>query len=347
MTLTYLSLFLIYLFSIFNLIGIRPDLVIDSIIYFFLGIFLFFLVRFLLKDFIIENSQFFYWLIIVFLILVFLIGSEIRGVKRWLTIYTFNFQPSEFFKVFFTIYLAKLYSQVDRISQSPRLIFLKTLILFVIPFFLIYKEPDLGTAMIIAFLYLALSLFSPLPKKYFLRMFILLIILIPIFWHFLADYQKIRVISFLNPHYHSLTTSYNMVQSIITIGSGGFFGKGLGFGTQTRLNFLPEDHTDFAFASFIEQFGFFGGLLLLTFYFLFFYSLIQLIKKYLENIKKNLFHFYYVLGIITIVFFQFFINVAMNLGIAPVAGIPLPFFSYGGSSLISLMLAISFINNKN
>lgn len=342
---TDLSFFLISAFGFLNLFGIKNQLLLNQLVFFAVGLVVFFIVRNKIgRGFFFENSQFFYWLLIFLLILVFFVGEEVRGAKRWINFYFFNFQPSEFFKIVFIIFLSNLYSKKNSF-YSYRKVFFQGLSFFLLPFFLIYKQPDLGTAIIIAIIFFVLSLFSRLPKTYFFRLFFVLVLFIPLGWFFLADYQKLRILAFINPHLDQKGTTYNIIQSIIAIGAGGFFGKGLGLGTQTKLSFLPENHTDFAFASFIEQFGFFGGLIILIFYSLLFYSLIRLLFKKIGNSDhRSLVDFYYTLGFLTLLFSQVVINIFMNLGLAPVTGIPLPLISYGGSSLLSLIFGLALLS---
>jgi len=337
----YLSFFLIFVFSWFNLFGINPALAVNQLFFLLVSGLLFFLVKKIGRDFFLEKYWFFYLVLVFFLILVFFFGDSVRGAKRWINFGFFNFQPSEFLKIFLIISLAQLFSSSDSFV-SPRWLFSTSLLIMLFPFILIYKQPDLGTAIVTLIIFLLMSFFSPIPKKYFFRLFILFLLISPLIWHFLADYQKTRLIAFINPHLNSQGTAYNMIQAIITIGSGGFFGKGLGLGTQSKLYFLPENHTDFAFASLIEQFGFLGGLVLLILYLIFILSLFKVIYQFLID-KKN-FDFYYLLGLSIMIFSQMLINMGMNLGIAPITGIPLPIISYGGSSLTALLFGLSLIN---
>lgn len=340
---TYLSIFFIFLFSFFNLFGVNPALAIRQLIFFLIGSILFFLIKRIGREIFLEKIFFFYLSIIFFLVLVFFIGDNIRGARRWIDFGFFNFQPSEFFKIFLIVYLAKIFSEFDQFDSFYWL-FIKSLLIVLLPLFLVYKQPDLGTTIVIIITFLSVSFFSPIPKKYYLQLFIIFIFLSPLIWHFLADYQKARLISFLNPEIDRQGVAYNMIQSIIAIGAGGFFGKGLGRGSQTKLFFLPESHTDFAFASLVEQFGFFGGVILLILYGFFIFSLLRLAKKYLET--KKFFDFYYLIGLTTMIFIQILINIGMNLGLAPVTGIPLPIISYGGSSLIALLFGLSLIEDS-
>jgi len=198
--------------------------------------------------------------------------------------------------------------------------------------------------MVYFFIFATMLTFSNFSKKYLGYLVGLIIFLSPIGWLLLKDYQKLRILSFISPHLDVQGSAYNMIQAVITIGSGMFFGRGLGLGTQSRLFFLPENTTDFAFASLIEQFGFFGGFFVLIF---FTAITIYLVKKTIyfhyqgpdEDQKK----FLYCMGILTYFVSQTIINLGMNMGIMPVAGITLPLISYGGSSVIALLMGFALI----
>ena len=187
-------------------------------------------------------------------------------------------------------------------------------------------------------------MFSSFSKKYLGYLIGLMIVFTPIGWLIMKDYQKARILSFLNPHLDVQGEAYNMIQAVITIGSGMFMGRGLGLGTQSRLFFLPENTTDFAFASLIEQFGFFGGFFVLIF---FTSIIIYLVKKtiffYYQKSEEDQKKFLYCLGMLTYFVSQTIINLGMNMGIMPVAGITLPFISYGGSSVIALLIGFALV----
>jgi rod shape determining protein RodA len=165
---------------------------------------------------------------------------------------------------------------------------------------------------------------------------------LPLGWFFLKDYQRQRIVSFFNPHFDYQGASYHMIQSIISVGAGGFFGRGLGFGTQSKLNFLPESHTDFIFASLVEQFGFLGGFLILVLYGFLFYLLLKRSLFFLKQ-KDEQENFLVIMGVLAYFFFQMLINIGMNMGLFPITGIVLPFLSYGGSALISSFFLLGLI----
>lgn len=324
-------------FSLINLFGI-DHLVFRSQFYFYLiGFVFFFIFYFLGLDFFKYNSKLFYIFSIFLVVLTYFVGEDVRGSRRWINFYFFNYQGSEFLKVFFIIYLSdflvstKNYFTDEYIYFSK---FLKSFIIFLIPVFVVYKQPDLGSALVLFSVYFSLFYFSGLKIKYYIFGSVFFVLSSPLIWGHLKDYQKNRVLSFINPNFDPAGISYNVIQSIITVGSGSFFGKGLGFGTQSKLDFLPENHTDFVFASFIEQFGFFGGFILLCIYGL---IIGILLKKILSN-KDDFFKVLFLIGLLTVFLFQIFINIGMNIGIMPVTGITLPFMSYGGSSVVAFLM---------
>jgi rod shape determining protein RodA len=340
---TIISCLFLSIFGLFNLFGLNHNLFYHQLIFLLFGFSGYFILKSIGRNFFRLNSRFFYWLFIAILLITFVVGLEIRGSKRWLNFYFFNFQGSEFFKVFFILFLAELITTKNYLFNTFAN-FIKIFLYFLLPFIIIFKQPDLGNAMIYFFIYLTLIFFSDTPKKYLVYIFGLLIFLTPVGWFFMKDYQKARILSFINPHLDTQGTAYNMIQAVITIGSGMFFGKGLGLSTQSKLFFLPENTTDFAFASLVEQFGFFGGFFVLTFFTILFIGLIRKTFHYFyqknEDGQKN---FLYCLGILIYFVSQTIINLGMNMGIMPVTGISLPFISYGGSSAIALLLGLALL----
>jgi len=332
--------FFLSLFGIFTILGVRIDLFFNQTMYLLLAIFIYFFTKRFAKIFR-KNYSVFFWFSFFLLIITFVIGLESRGSKRWLNFYFFNFQPSEILKVFFIIYFS-FFLQRGSFYLEKIKIFLKSLIIFSITVFLIFKQPDLGNTIVFVFIFFTLLFFSSIPKKIVFNLIIISLPLLPLSWFFLKDYQKQRIVSFLNPDFDYQGASYNMIQSIISVGSGGFFGRGLGYGTQSKLRFLPESHTDFAFASLVEQFGFFGGFMVLILYAFLFYFLLKR-AFFLLNKKDEQENFLIVIGSLAYFFFQMLINIGMNMGIFPITGIVLPFISYGGSALISSFILLALI----
>lgn len=339
----YVTSLLIFLFGLLNLFGLNQQLFWRQLGFFIVGGILFIVVKKIGRNFFLVNYKFFYWLFFGLLSLVLFIGEEVRGARRWFHFPIYNFQPSEFFKIFFIIFLSQIlikkYSDSDR-----RLRFVTVLFYFILPVILIFKQPDLGTTIVLTVTFASLVLVSNLPKKYFLNLVIFLLLALPIGWWLLQPYQKDRLLSFFNPHLDRQGTAYNMIQSIVTVGSGRFLGKGLGLGTQTRLLFLPENFTDFSFASLVEQLGFFGGGTVIILFFLLAYFFVKRVLFFwAQTSDDHRQNFYYCLGVFSFLVCQIFVNIGMNLGLVPVTGITLPLISYGGSSLVSFMLALALM----
>lgn len=341
----FLPILFLFIFGLINLLGIRPDLVLSYIIYFSIGLVCFLVIKYLQvhRHFFRQNSGLFYWISILLLIITLFLGTDIKGSRRWLDLYFFQIQASEVFKVFFIVFLAKYFSQPRNPIENSRL-FLQTFGFALIPFILIFRQPDLASAVIVMVIYFAMIFHSRANKKQIFGFFAIIVIMLPMLWFVLANYQRNRILSFLNPEIHSAGASYNMIQAKIAIGSGKIFGEGLGLGKQSRLYFLPEYHTDFAFSSLVEQFGFLGGSIVIFLYSIFFAFLFITIGKNINQTDiENRYRFYYLLGFSVLMFVQTSINIGMNLGIMPIAGITLPFISYGGSSLITFLIALALI----
>lgn len=334
----FLSIVGLSVFSLFNLFGINNALLFHQLASFLIGFVFLFIVYKLGLNFFKLNSHFFYFLGLILLLLTFFFSQEIRGSKRWLDFYFFKFQPSEFLKPFFIIYLADAFS-----NEWSKPIFtvdfnkiLVSFLFFLLPTIVIFKQPDLGNTAIYVVIYFSVLFFIGTPIRYFSYFFLFLFISSPLLWKILADYQRYRILSFINPHLDPKGISYNLIQSIITVGSGGFFGRGLGLGTQSRFSFLPENHTDFVFASLVEQFGFVGGIIII---FLYGVIIFQLIKKIFAHQKES-FVFLFLIGVVLFLISQIFINIGMNFGILPITGVPLPLVSYGGASIVSTMIIL-------
>jgi len=271
----------------------------------------------------------FYLLAIILLIVTLIYGQNIRGASRWLVLGDFRLQTSElakpFLAIFFTDFISKY--KLNKIKN----IFIYFL-LAAVPVYLIKVQPDLGSSLVLTFLVIAPLFYSDLPRKYFIIFPFILLLTLPFLPKLLHTYQLERLQSFFDPYHDPKGAGYNVIQSVIAVGSGGVIGKGVRLGTQSHLNFLPERHTDFIYASFAEEFGFFGQAILLTAYFIFLKGLISIAGS-LRNDKPL---FYLTLCIFSIFSFQIIVNIGMNLGLMPVTGITLPLFSYGGSSLLAL-----------
>lgn len=280
---------------------------------------------------------------IVLLVIVLIMGRTGMGAQRWLSLGPVSFQPSEFFRLIFVIMLAHYFSffHTDLDLRSMVRLFL-TLVL--LPFALLFKQPDLGTALVVMIIFTTMAFAKGLQKKLIAIIIIIGIISLPflgnVFWTGLKGYQKNRIIAFMDPTADPAGIGYHINQSKVAIGSGKFFGKGFLEGTQGPFRFLPERHTDFIFAVFAEEWGFLGSVFLLLLYLL-------LILRGLDTAwkAKDEFGRYLALGITFMFSIYFFINVGMTLGMTPVVGIPLPFMSYGGTALLSNFISVGVLIN--
>jgi len=339
---------------------------------------LIFLTILYLPDIFIEIIAFPGYLISIFLLLLVLFLPSPDGVHRWIRLGGINFQPSELAKIFVILFSAKILAK-EKLSDLTKIII--SFIIVLIPSLLVLREPDLGGSLIFLVIYLPMlylaniSLFtifllvSPLislvvgffPVIWIIFDIVLIVILIiknidilragvfvginafvsfvaPYFWNSLRAYQQERILTFLNPAKDMLGSGYQIIQAKIAVGSGGIFGKGFLEGTQKNLEFLPAQHTDFIFSVIGEELGFVGCSILIILFILLFYRIIKILKKTRVISNKVI-----IVGILTYLVFQVFVNIGMNIGIIPVVGIPLPFISYGGSNLIVNTAALALI----
>lgn len=276
---------------------------------------------------------------ILLLALVLVVGDVRYGARRWLELGSFAFQPSEFAKATFVLALAKYLGDVKENIVKPKML-LAPLVMAVVPMALIFKEPDLGTALIFIPILLVMLVIAGANIKYIMRMVATGLILLPFLWLFLKDYQKARLLVFLNPNLDPLGAGYTIIQSKIAIGSGGLFGKGWLSGTQNQLNFLPERHTDFIFSVVGEEWGFLGGALVLWLYYIFINKGVAIAETTSDLYGKSLAY-----GIITIFAIHIIVNIGMVCGLMPVVGLPLPFLTYGGSFLILSLVSVGILEN--
>lgn len=304
------------------------------------GLVLFFIFTFL--DYKIFNT-YSYWLYLfalLMMIAVLFVGDVIRGTKGWFVIGGVQFQPVELLKIALIVVLARFFSKRAYEIKTFKFIVLSG-ILFAPAFLLVMLQPDLGSALVLFAIWFGMLLVSGLKKKHFFIFLVGILIVFTLAWFFgFKDYQKERIATFLNPASDALGIGYNVIQSTIAVGSGRVFGQGVSSGSQTQLQFLPEAHTDFIFASLGEAFGFVGTSLVLFFYGLFFYRII--IK--LKGVRSD-FAIFLTLGVLIYFISQIVSNIAMNISMAPVIGLPLPFLSYGGSSLVMSFVMVGIISN--
>lgn len=272
------------------------------------------------------------------LLLVLFLGIETRGSVRWIPLGIFNIQPSEFAKPVLILMLAQFWSK-----NIPTWKNIFKSFFWAFPFiFLVFKQPDLGSSLTLVAIWIGELFAARISFKKIFILALIILVTVPTSWLFLHDYQRQRITSFLSPEADPLGRGYNLIQSTIAVGSGQFFGRGLGRGTQSRLQFLPEFRTDFIFASIAEEMGFLGSLIILSLYlYLFIYCFMLALKI------NDLFDTLVILGVVSMLIFQFFVNTGMNLGLLPITGITLPLISYGGSSLIATLFSLGMVASTN
>ena len=285
-----------------------------------------------------RQAYFFYILGILLLLLVIFFGISASGSKRWINFFIMNLQPSELMKIAIIVCFARYYHRIQSSDIQSYKYLLQPIILLLIPCYLVITQPDLGTAILIAGSGLAIIWLAGLNLKYFVYSGLILLVSLPFVISFLKPYQKSRILTFFNPDRDPLGAGYQIIQSKIAIGSGGLLGKGFLQGTQSYLEFLPEKHTDFIFTLFSEEFGFVGSMVLILLYALLIYRIIRIGFS-----SRSFFAKLYCFGFASGLFLYIFVNIAMVLGLLPIVGAPLPIMSYGGSSMLSIMLGLSIV----
>ncbi|MDE3015519.1 MAG: rod shape-determining protein RodA [Pseudomonadota bacterium] len=269
-----------------------------------------------------------------------ILGHIGMGARRWLSLGGLNIQPSEFMKLAVILALARYFHQTypEDIRRIPFLI--PPAMMIALPAVLILKEPNLGTTLILVTTGGVICFFAGVRWRYFIGLALAALAAAPVVWHLLHDYQKRRVLTFLNPDSDPLGAGYNILQSMIAIGSGGFFGKGFLQGSQSQLDFLPEKHTDFIFTVLAEEFGFFGCLVLLGLYVMLLASGMMVAGR-----SRSTFGSLMAAGVVALIFLHILINCGMVMDLLPVVGVPLPLMSYGGSIMLSTVLAVGLLQN--
>ncbi len=286
-----------------------------------------------------EDYSFFVYLGVgALLLLVIFFGVTVSGTTGWFSIAGFNFQPVELAKVALIIFLAWFLSTRGQEARSLKNFVLSALATGLF-FLLVVLQPDFGSAMILFLIWMLLAIFAGVNIKYLAAVGLVLVISAVVAWFFLfADYQRDRIITFFNPQSDPYDTGYHVTQAITAVGAGGLTGRGLGFGSQSQLKFLPASETDFIFAVIAEELGFLGVSLVLFLWGVIFYRLIRAVQRSRDNFST-----FFILGASAIFFSHIFINVGMNVGIVPVTGISLPFVSYGGSFLVISLAMIGIV----
>ena len=285
-----------------------------------------------------RQAYFFYILGILLLLFVIFFGISASGSKRWINLWIMNLQPSELMKIAVIVCFARYYHRIQSSDIQSYKYLLQPIILLLIPCYLVITQPDLGTAILIAGSGLAIIWLAGINLKYFVYSGLILLVSLPFVISILKPYQKSRILTFFNPDRDPLGAGYQIIQSKIAIGSGGLLGKGFLQGTQSYLEFLPEKHTDFIFTLFSEEFGFVGSMVLILLYILLIYRIIRIGFS-----CRSFFAKLYCFGFASALFLYIFVNIAMVLGLLPIVGAPLPIMSYGGSSMLSIMLGLSIV----
>ncbi len=285
-----------------------------------------------------------YALSVLLLILLLVLGSKVRGATSWFQFKSpvgiLGFEPVEITKFVLIVILAKYFSKRHVDFGLIRHIFVSGFYVL-IPVTLVLLQPDLGSAALLVIIWVGIMLVSGIRARHLLALFLIFTVIAGFSWYFfLKDYQRARILTFFEPKRDPLGQGYNILQSIIAIGSGGFWGKGLGHGSQSQLNFLPEQHTDFILATIAEEWGFFGVIFVLALWGVIFWRLFAIAINATTNFARI-----FIFGFMLLLLTQITINIGMNMGFSPVIGIPLPLLSYGGSNLLTTLLAFGVAQN--
>lgn len=281
-----------------------------------------------------------YGLGVASLLAVLVVGKTIRGSTGWFQVGGFQLEPVEFVKIIMAVVLARYFADhADRIN-SWRLILISGAITL-LPVGLVVAQPDIGSAIVLLGMWVGFLIALPVSRRKILLVGLVGVVMAVGSWFtLLHPYQKNRILNFISPTRDPLSSGYNVQQAITALGSGGWFGRGLGLGTQSQLNFLPERHTDFIFASIGEELGLVGGLVIVALFALLFWRMYHVVRS-----CRDSFSGLFVLAILFMLFIQVAVNIGMNMGVFPVTGITLPFISYGGSSLIASLLAVGLLES--
>ncbi len=282
-------------------------------------------------------AKFLYILSIVLLIATFVFGEPTRGSTRWINVGSFTIQPSEFIKPLMIVALSSIAHTLELRRLTHSLIYF---LLLLLPVTLIFLQPDLGSAIILTVIGVAIAFFAGTQYRVFISTIAIFLVSFPLIVNLLKPYQKDRIEVFLNPFSDPLGSGYSVIQSMIAVGSGKLFGRGLGHGTQSQLQFLPERHSDFIFASIAEELGFMGVMMVLASYIVLLNYLLKIAKDSQDTIGSLI-----VIGVFSMLLFQVVINIGMNLGLLPVTGITLPLISSGGSSLLTTLISLGLVQS--
>jgi rod shape determining protein RodA len=271
--------------------------------------------------------------------LVLVVGTNLYGAQRWIAVGPFSFQPSELAKVALLICLARFWASREGQAQRLRTLLLSLLIVAV-PVVLVFRQPDLGTSLVLLAIWFGIAFAAGASLRWLGGLLLVPLLGFPLVWRVMHDYMRRRLTTFLAPEKDPLGEGYNLIQARISVGSGGWWGRGLGNGSQTQLNFLRVQHSDFIFAVLGEELGFMGAVVLLCLYGLLFWRCLRV-----ATLSRDTFGRLLAVGATSMLLFQTFVNVGMNIGLLPVTGIPLPFISAGGSSLISIFISLGILQS--
>jgi len=285
-----------------------------------------------------KSAYLFYFTILILLFAVDFFGVTSSGSKRWINLFFINLQPSELMKIALIIFLARYYYKIPTENVTNLKYIVAPLFAILVPVLLVAQQPDLGTAALILAGGFVVIWLTGFRIKFFLYSFFIFICLIPVGIAFLKPYQKSRILTFLDPERDALGAGYQIIQSKIALGSGGIFGKGFLQGSQSYLDYLPEKHTDFIFTLFSEEFGFVGSTALLLVYVMIIYRITAIGRQSRNNFAKL-----YCFGFASVFFVYVAVNMSMVLGLLPIVGAPLPIMSYGGSSMLSIMIGLGIV----
>ena len=330
---------IISIFAMYSTARGNFDYYTKSHLYRFIIFFVIFIISSLLSISFWHRLSYLFYIFVLFLLLgVNFFGVTASGSTRWINLFVFNLQPSELMKVAIIIFLARYYNKIPAEQINSIKFFILPIFVLFIPFMLVVNQPDLGTAMLLLMGGVAVIWLVGVRIKYFMFSSIVMICLAPVAISFLKPYQKSRILTFFNPERDPLGAGYQIIQSKIAVGSGGIFGKGYLNGSQSYLDYLPEKHTDFIFTLFSEEFGFVGSVFLLLIYALIIYRIMAIGTN-----SRNNFSRLYCYGFAASFFIYVAVNMSMVLGLLPIVGAPLPIMSYGGSSMLAMMVGLGIV----
>ena len=308
-----------------------------------LGFVVFFVAAFSNIKLWIKSAYLIYAIALIMIVLVTFVGHTGMGAQRWLNIFGMNIQPSEFIKIAFVMALARYFAWMNSVELTQIKNYILPMFMLLVPFGLIVAQPDLGTALSLGLITVGMFYIVGAPKKWFAIALVLGILAAPVIWYGgMHDYQRDRIITFINPDHDARGAGYQINQAKIAFGSGGIFGQGFMQGSQSQQSFLPEKQTDFIYTMLGEEFGFIGAFILLMIY-----TWIIMILFWCAKTCRNRFGQLMCFGFMLNFFIYYFINIAMVLGLMPTVGVPLPLMSFGGSSLLSLMFGFGLAQNAH